>query len=141
MERRFDVITPAGEVEYSSNHTSDVLNTPHGTISAGSDGYVLYTPNAGFQGLDSFTYNWSYDAKDEDGVPVGGPRLTTNTATFSIQVGNWIDLLPATTYDNDVHKSILGVGQSETTTLVLQNPRGDGVPAFGFWLGSSLTAL
>ena len=61
------------------------------------------------------------------------PPADHQHGTFSIQVGNWVDLLPATTYDNDVHKSILGVGQSETTTLVLQNPRGDGVPAFGFW--------
>ena len=110
-----------------------VTEPTHGTLVADLDnGYVLYTPNAGFQGLDSFTYNWTYDTKNEAGDPLLGSS-TTNTATFSIQVGNWIDLLPATTYDNDVHKSILGVGQSETTTLVLQNPRGDGVPVTGYW--------
>ena len=30
-------------------------------------------------------------------------------------------------------KSLLAVGDSETTTLVLQNPRGDGISATGYW--------
>ncbi len=48
-------------------------------------------------------------------------------------MGNWLDVVPATTYQNDPHQSILGVGERETTTLLLQNPRGDGVPATGYW--------
>jgi hypothetical protein len=49
----------------------------------------------------------------------------TNVSLEQIQVGNWVDLQPETTYEPG--KSPLTVGGSETTTLVLQNPRYDGI--------------
>ena len=92
---------------------------------------ISYTPRPGFRGIDDFTYRWTYDAYDGYGHSLG--RKYTNTATYTIQVGNWVDLLPASHYQNDVHSGVLAVGASETATLVLQNPHGDGVPVTGCW--------
>ena len=56
---------------------------------------------------------------------------STNVSREQIQVGNWLDVAPETTYEPG--KSLLAVGDSETTTLVLQNTRGDGISATGYW--------
>lgn len=48
-------------------------NATRGTVSLNADGSFVYTPNAGFQGTDSFTYRAS------DGVTVSGPATVTLT--------------------------------------------------------------
>ncbi len=117
------------------NGVLEIVTPPqHGTVAADpyNSSSVLYTPDAGYRGLDSFTYDWEYDEIDYYTHQSIG-RIFTNVATQAVQVGNWLDVVPATTYQNDPHQSILGVGEKETTTLLLQNPRGDGVPATGYW--------
>ncbi len=93
---------------------------------------MFYTPAQDYQGLDSFQYKWEYDQLDDWGQPTGD-RLFTNVASQAIQVGNWVDLVPDNTYQNDPHHGISGVGEQETMTLTLQNPRGDGLPCTGCW--------
>ncbi len=82
--------------------------------------------------LFPFRYKWAYDQLDYWGQPTGD-RLFTNVASQAIQVGNWVDLVPDNTYQNDPHHGISGVGEQETMTLTLQNPRGDGLPCTGCW--------
>jgi VCBS repeat-containing protein len=52
-----------------------VAGTSHGTLHLGADGSFVYTPNAGFNGADSFTY------KVNDGTTDG------NTVTVSLAIG------------------------------------------------------
>ena len=108
-------------------------DTLHGSVGIDPNhfGCVLYTPAAGYRGLDSFSYHWEYDVHDYLGNTIG--RAATDIATESIQVGNWVDLVPDTSYGGDVHQSILGVGDGETATLTLQNPRSNGVLGTGYW--------
>ena len=107
------------------------ITTSHGTLSAIPGIWaLLYTPAPGFRGLDSFTYKWTYTEHDQNG---NSYDVTTNPGNYAIQVGNWVDLLPQNTYQNDPHKSIMGIGEKETTTLTLDNPRPDGVPSTGYW--------
>ncbi len=117
------------------NGVLHVIDPPqHGTLAADPNDprSVLYTPAQDYQGLDSFTYQWEYDQLDYwTHQPVG--RLLTNVASQAIQVGNWVDLVPDNTYQNDPHHGISGVGEQETMTLTLQNPRGDGLPCTGYW--------
>jgi len=118
------------EIMYSLHGVLHFTQPAHGALTASGFDCLLYTPATDFHGLDTFTYYWEYDRLDEYRNPI---RCDTNTAIGQVQVGNWVDLVPQTSYDNDVHKSIMAVGDSETTTLTLQNPRGDGVPATGYW--------
>ena len=92
---------------------------------------VVYTPTAGYRGLDEFYYHWEYDTFNYDAPHEKTGTAITNTSREQIQVGNWIDLVPETTYQPG--KSLLAVGSSETTTLTLQNPRGDDISTTGFW--------
>ena len=98
----------------------------------GEVGCALYTPTPGHSGLDSCSYHWVYNGLDYWTHQVIG-TTTTNIATESIQVGNWVDLVPETSYGGDVHQSILGVGDGETATLTLQNPRSNGVLGTCYW--------
>ena len=104
----------------------------HGTleIDPNTFGCVLYTPNPGYRGLDEFRYHWDYEKLDYWTMQPFG-TASTNVSREQIQVGNWVDLTPETTYEPG--KSLLAVGGSETTTLTLQNPRADGVSTTGFW--------
>jgi autotransporter-associated beta strand protein len=95
-------------------------------------GCVLYMPTSGYRGLDLFQYHWVYNKLDYWTQQIVG-TVATNIATEQVQVGNWGELVPQTSYQNDAHKSIMGVGDSETTTLTLQNPRGDGLSSRGYW--------
>ncbi len=128
--------TSNGSLADDGSDPNATISTPHGTLSFDPsvdyrNGYLLYTPAPGFHGLDSFTYDWTYNLYDDFGHLV--TRLTTNTATYAIQVGNWVDLMPETSFENDPHQGIMGVGDHQTTTLTLQNPRPDGVPSTGYW--------
>lgn len=77
---------------------SVVVNPLHGTLSLNADGSFTYTPNAGYSGADSFTYQ----ASDS--------LLNSNIATVNITVSNVNDL-PEAFGDN--------YGASEDTALVV----------------------
>jgi len=53
-----------------------VSNPSHGTVSLSDDGNFIYTPNNGFNGVDSFVF------KANDGTH------DSNTATFTLNVGD-----------------------------------------------------
>ena len=110
----------------------DVAPT-HGALALDPNtlGGVLYTPAPGYGGLDEFYYHWEYDEFNYNSPYEKIGTASTNVSREQIQVGNWVDLVPETTYEPG--KSLLAVGDSETTTLTLQNPRGDGIPAAGYW--------
>ena len=80
---------------------TSATNGANGTVTVNADGTVTYTPNAGFNGQDSFTYDIS-DGK-------GG----TDTATVTITVNpvndapDAIDDTAATDWDNAVIISVL----------------------------------
>jgi hypothetical protein len=68
----------------------------HGTLvvvpaTASSAAYVRYTPDAGYNGLDSFRYQWTYqkiryDAATQSYISFG--TATSNAATESIGVSD-----------------------------------------------------
>ena len=106
----------------------------HGSLdnTEGTDGYVNYTPDTNFRGLDTFTYHWEYDRHDYS-YPYGIiGRATTNIAHEYVQVGQFCDLMVDGMPVVD-GKYVLGAGQTKTIMLTLDNPRGDGVPATGKW--------
>ncbi len=101
----------------------------HGTLSDGAYWTdVKYTPAEGFQGVDSFSYHWVYDAYANGQVIY---RYSTNVGRIQIQVGPWVDLTPTDPYTTDT--ALVGVGGSTTVTLTLQNPRADGYTSGGNW--------
>ena len=112
----------ANSFEYSPDApTFYSINTAHGTLSSDpTTGNLIYTPTPGYRGLDSFTYECTYNWHSEDATCT----LTTNTATYAIQVGNWLDLSPQISFPGtDGPVSVLAAGASENATLTLQNPR------------------
>lgn len=68
-----------------------VTSTSNGSLGFNADGSFVYTPNAGFTGLDSFTYTANDGAADSEVVTVNitvadtqGPTLTTSVATTQL---------------------------------------------------------
>lgn len=65
--------------------TLSVTTPPvNGSVSLNNDGSFTYTPNAGFNGTDNFTYTLT------DGDPVGLPVPLTDMATVTITVSNLV---------------------------------------------------
>ena len=91
---------------------------------------VTYTPTSGYCGVDAFSYHWNYDAHINS-TPPRVENLPTNVGTVQIQVGSWIHLTPNNPSAPD--QTIMGVGDTTTVTLTLQNPRSDGLPTGGYW--------
>src|SRR5207302_7208750 len=97
-----------GVLSNDTDANNDVLtavqfSTPsHGTVTSNANGGFTYTPTAGFQGLDSFTYKAS-----------DGP-LTSNTATVVINVTSGINVAPVGKSDSFL--------TAEDTTLRVQAP-------------------
>ncbi len=58
----------------------------HGTLATGSWGTVYYTPAAGFRGLDTFSYSWTYNLLDYNGQSKG--EASTNHAQVGVPAGN-----------------------------------------------------
>jgi hypothetical protein len=52
-----------------------VSNVSHGTLALSSDGSFTYTPNAAFNGIDSFTY----ETRDNQYPPASAPAMVTIT--------------------------------------------------------------
>ena len=117
--------------QYCNGVLNIVSGPSHGTLeivpaTATAAAYVRYTPTAGYHGLDSFQYNWTYQKLHYvNGVLVSFGTATTNTAVESIQVGDCVSL--------DLGSSELIVGGTTMATLTIQNPRLDGVPMASYW--------
>jgi uncharacterized delta-60 repeat protein len=94
-------------------------------------GYVRYVPEAGFQGLDKFSYHLEYDLYDAYGDLVE-ENASTNTATEYIQVGPFCSIDTGGMKEVD-GKCVVKAGQTTTVTVTLDNPRGDGCAVTGIW--------
>lgn len=77
-----------------------VATTPNGTLTDNGDGTFTYSPNAGFEGTDSFTYNLS------DGLE------TSATVTAEIEVANSAPVAAADHYTVD-HDRVLTVAAGD----------------------------
>ena len=100
-------ITLAGQVGQNCN-SSDTLTYAvqsqplNGTLSLASGNSITYTPNAGFSGLDSFTYNLT-DTSNSAG-PLTGPIATVGLVVSASGVTPVLTLTcPAATYDTSFH--------------------------------------
>ncbi|MGA2254439.1 MAG: autotransporter-associated beta strand repeat-containing protein, partial [Thermoguttaceae bacterium] len=97
----------------------------------------LYVPDDGFQGMDSYSIHYQVS----DSVTHEDYQTVSNVAPQYIQVGSCVDLAPegkcAETFDSgqlgDTDMAVLGVGDTSTVTMTLQDPWTDGVPATGYW--------
>lgn len=67
------------EEDENQDITGTFSNPSHGTITDNGEGHLIYTPNSGYTGTDSFTYSV------EDNGTNPGP-LTSNTATVHITI-------------------------------------------------------
>ncbi len=103
-----------GIVDLLSND-SDTETTPalasytqpaNGTVTTSITGDLLYTPNANFDGTDTFTYTIT-----DDGAPLGAPNALTDTATVTITISPVNDkpvaVADSFTTDEDIARSIL----------------------------------
>ncbi|RRS02949.1 tandem-95 repeat protein [Aquabacterium soli] len=79
------ILLPAQDVETPREQLTFNLGTApqHGTLTQGADGVWVYTPDADFNGTDSFTYTVT-DRGDPDGA--GGNAATSAPATVTITV-------------------------------------------------------
>jgi len=103
--------------------------TAHGILDLSSvytTGCVVFTPDAGFQGLDTFSYHWQYQFF---GDPT--PR-STNVARAEMQVGSCIGIeaAGAAVWQGN---TVVGAGSETQATVMLQNPRGDGAATTVAW--------
>jgi hypothetical protein len=73
----------------------------HGTLSVVSGNSVTYTPNSGFSGLDSFTFNLT---DTTNSTPLSGAVATVNLVVSATGVTPTLSLsCPAVTYDLNPH--------------------------------------
>lgn len=82
---------------------------------------IRYTPVTGYNGLVSFTYHWSNNELDYLMDEYIGTAVT-NPATEYIQVRPYVDIEAAAADTYADHKAIMGVGDTTTMTLTLENP-------------------
>ena len=100
-------ITLAGQVGQNCNSndtlTYAVQSQPlNGTLSLVSGNSITYTPNAGFSGLDSFTFNLTDTTNSAD--PLTGAIATVNLVVSATGVTPALSLnCPAVTYDLSAH--------------------------------------
>jgi MBG domain (YGX type)/Bacterial Ig domain/MBG domain len=100
------LIALAGAVGQNCN-SSDTLTYAiqsqplHGTLSVLSGNSVTYTPNSGFSGLDSFTFNLT---DTTNSTPLSGAVATVNLVVSATGVTPTLSLsCPAVTYDLNPH--------------------------------------
>jgi len=98
----------------STSLTSHIVTGPaHGVLAANADGSYAYTPDANFNGSDSFTYK----VNDNDASTGAGQGLDSNLATVMIAV----------TSVNDAPR-----GTDTTVTTLEDTPRVFQIADFGF---------
>ncbi len=76
-----NVLTSAFDFDRDTMQAKLVTTTPNGTLVLNLDGSFTYTPNAGFFGIDTFTYR-----VDDPYYNASNPDQIGNTATYSIRV-------------------------------------------------------
>jgi Bacterial Ig domain/Putative Ig domain/MBG domain (YGX type)/MBG domain len=102
-----DLITLAGQVGQNCNSgdtlTYAIQSQPlNGTLSVVSGNSVTYTPNSGFSGLDSFTFNLTDTSNSAS--PLTGAVATVNLVVNATGVTPVLTLsCPAVTYDVNPH--------------------------------------
>ncbi len=92
------VLNNDSDVDQQSLTAVQVSAPSHGVLSLNSDGSFFYTPNAGYSGLDSFTYHAS------DGA------LTSTVTTVNIGVG--VDLAKVVISEIHYHPLLSGAQQT-----------------------------
>ena len=69
------------DVSHDATLTATLVNQPaNGTVTLNADGSFTYTPNAGFQGYDVFTY------QDSDGTTTSNPASTSGRIMSSARI-------------------------------------------------------
>lgn len=109
----------ANDSDIDGDALTAALNTDptHGSVTVNADGSFTYTPDAGFSGADSFTY----DADDGNGGVA--------TATVTINVGtNGAPVTGADSYSVD-EDSVLNVGAAAGVLVNDSDPDGDSLSA------------
>ncbi len=102
-----DTISLAGQVGQNCNSgdtlTYAIQSQPlNGTLSVVSGNSVTYTPNSGFSGLDSFTFNLT-DTSNSAG-PLTGAVATVNLVVSATGITPVLTMTcPAVTYDSNSH--------------------------------------
>ena len=91
---------PSAEVLSISTDEADLIKPVHGTISVTADNKILYTPNANYNGTDSFEYNADDgEALDKATVSVtihqvnDNPVAVTDSASTNEDTAKTIDVL------------------------------------------------
>ena len=79
-----DTDPDAGDVLTVTGHTQPA----HGVVTLNGDGTVTYTPTAGFNGVDTFSYTISDGASAWHGHGLFGVHTATATVTITVQPAN-----------------------------------------------------
>jgi len=90
--------------QWTQATTIAVGEAGHGKVELGADGYVLYRPDPGFVGVDTFEYTAVQTEGPRGGVPIAG---TEATGTVSIEV-----LAPPTTGPTVYHLESIVFGSA-----------------------------
>ena len=108
-----DVLANDTDVDGDSLSVSDVTQGSHGAVEINANGTVKYTPEAGFAGLDSFTYT------ADDGN--GGTDTATVTVVVSAPAGgvDAVDDIATTPEDTAVSIAVLANDTTITGTLAV----------------------
>jgi VCBS repeat-containing protein len=132
-------ITPAGvlinDTDVDGDTLSSILNVgpAHGTLSLAPDGSFLYTPDANFNGTDTFTYHANDGSADSNIATVCITVNSVNDApvahndTYSTNEDTPLTITPAgilindTDVDGDTLSSILNVGPAHGTLSLAAN--------------------
>ncbi|MBW3662014.1 MAG: tandem-95 repeat protein [Actinobacteria bacterium] len=113
------VVLEAGDVEDDPLTFSIVAGPDHGSLSSVSGGEVTYTPDADYDGVDSFTFKVNDGEADSnvatiglDVLPINDPPTATDTAV-EVSAGQSVTVtLPATDVDNTSSQLTFSVGGS-----------------------------
>lgn len=91
-----------------------VDNVSHGVLSFNSDGSFTYTPEIGFDGIDTFTYYTTDSVLDSDTVTVTLGIITSN---LKVMVFEELKSLPILTYDSaqDANPAVTILGARSVT--------------------------
>lgn len=117
-------IPMVGTISLTSPTDGNAVLNNNGTPGNPSDDYIIYTPNPGFSGTDTFTYTFTLINSDN--------TTMTDTATVNVTVNPAPDMVDAIDDVVDVDTSILTTG----VNVVNDNDIYNGVPAV---LGTNVT--
>jgi hypothetical protein len=101
----------------SPMHASLVSGPGHGTLNLGSDGTFTYTPNSGFTGIDSFTYQ-----NTDDSGAIGNSVALIDVAPTKVGAATTLDF------------ASLSPSEQVATVYDALLARGADLAGFGYWL-------